>query len=193
MNLFILCCPQDSTWDAINALATAATFIVTIFLYVLGKDQLDKLNSTSQSDFYHRIKTDYFKDKTREIFMVADCQALTFVKATSGTNYYFQVDETKVKAIFPFIPKLPAYYSEYDINDYTLNHIEDVALFLEKGNLPFSDIEYGYGYFIKKIIGNEAIQEYIATVNSVSSFKELQQNKPYYYSGSLDLYWRLTK
>jgi hypothetical protein len=160
----------DFNWTAIATVISAAT---TIIIAIIAYNQLNEIQNTSKADFFHRLKSDFFTDATREIFMLFDYKLMNFMidEKNNKPYYYFEIDEEKLKqndSITKYKTNLKKHYSSHEIDDLLLGIFEDLGVYKSKGIIDDVYIEQGFEYYINHIGGNFQIQKYILTIRKNS-------------------------
>ena len=166
INFFkILLCSPNIDWTATGTMIIA---VGTFLLAFIARTQLGKTNKISKADFAHRYKSDFFSEKTRQLFMLFEYDLMVFKReSVSNTDHefpYFEVDRTQFDAnpIFSIaLAEIKYRYSAYEIDDLLLGHFEDLGLFCKKSLMDIEFIYEGFGYYIEEMHKNEQIQNYI--------------------------------
>ena len=156
-------------WNFVTAISTFGLFFLTSILLYIANRQLSasfKLSKDSKdianADFLLRLKNDFFTERTREIFSLFDNNLLIFHHLKVG------VVDNKDKNIKILIShNSPRKYSTYEIDDYLLNHFEDLGIYLEQGVFTQDCIYEGFNYYIKSIYENEEIKKYIKAMRNL--------------------------
>jgi hypothetical protein len=195
----VICCHNfDWTlfWSGSSAISSILTTLITIGLFWFAWIQLKKIKQTTEADFYYRIKSDFFTEKSKLLMALLEYNALIFIENIKiiddkENKYpYFKVDKTKIMAINPDmdLEVVPKMYSVNDIEDILLNQIEDLSILEEKGVLNFEEIVSGYSNYIVIIMENEGIRKYIQYAKNPRSDEISDEEN---YSGCEDLYTRI--
>src|ERR1035438_10509094 len=125
-------------WNFITALATSGICGLTIYIAYFARKQLEELEKTAKSDFYLRLKNDFFIKGTRDLFFLIDNKLLS---------------DNKIL------------YSDTEIQDLLLNPLEDIGLFYTNKSLSEKFIYEGFRYYIITVYENEQIKKYIDSLN----------------------------
>jgi len=156
----------DFNWTAIATVISAAT---TIIIAIIAYNQLSEIQNTSKADFFHRVKSDFFTDEIRKIFMLFDYDIMKFSidEKNNKRYYYFEIDEEKLKqndSITKYITDIKKHYMSHEIDDLLLGNFEDLGIYKSKGIIDDSYIEQGFEYYIDSIGRNHQIQKYILEI-----------------------------
>jgi|CZKP01.1.fsa_nt_gi hypothetical protein len=175
-------------WNFITALATSGICGLTIYIAYFARKQLEELEKTAKSDFYLRLKNDFFIKGTRDLFFLIDNKLLIYNRNAENDLDYFSLDETKLKE-FSILKELLSdnkiLYSDTEIQDLLLNPLEDIGLFYTNKSLSEKFIYEGFCYYIITVYENEQIKKYIDLLNK----RDPTDND--YYSKLKDMYDRM--
>lgn len=140
--------------------------IITVLLILVAWWQLGSMNRTSSADFLHKLKIDFFTDSTRTLIHLLDSDYLEFIALTQE-EAYFKVNTDNVKEsglpseIVDMLTARKA-YSVCEIDDYVLNHLEDLG-YMYKQKLLTRDMVYDqFSYFLEVAFDNSEIKKYVA-------------------------------
>lgn len=155
-------------WTAISAIGAIISALGTLFVVYLAYSQLNKFNNTTKADFAHRIKSDFFTKKTRNLFRLFDFGAIDFIpneiiKEDGKPGYYpyFEVNPKKLADKNSKLKCKKTTYQSDEIDDLLLGHFEDMGIFKYKGVLDDFYVKEEFEYYISKIGSNSAIRQYI--------------------------------
>lgn len=163
-------CNLNIDWTAVW---TSITAIATIGLVIVAYVQLNKFNITTASDFAHRFKNDFFVPETTEILMLLEYETLDFIKGEKldikewgKPDYcpYYRINRELLRKINPDIKLINEerkIYTLFEIENFVLNHFEDLAILRDKKILTDDDICSGFGAYIEIVMKNKNIQEHI--------------------------------
>ncbi|MGA2518651.1 MAG: hypothetical protein ABSG44_19175 [Thermodesulfobacteriota bacterium] len=140
----------------------------TLLLFFVAWEELGNISQTSSADFIHKLKQDFFTEKTRTLIHLIHRGYITFVEEyREGEKvYFFKVNEEKIKAsglpcdIVARLTKEKA-YSSYDVDDLLLGHFEDVGFLENKGLINIEMAEYQFGWYIITVFENPEIKAYL--------------------------------
>ena len=148
-------------WTSLSAIATFLLCAIAFF-------QLKQVNKTEIAKFNLDFQNGFFTTETRNLLILFDANALTFVnKKIDGNNedVYFQLDRDnikKYKSIKSIKPgDIKSIYSAYEIDDLLLGNFEEISLFYEQGLLDMKSIYAGFDWYIETVYKNKEIQKYI--------------------------------
>ncbi len=146
------------------------TAIFTLGLLIVAYIQLGKIVKTSSADFLHRFKNDFFNDKTRLLFLLAEYDCLKYIEPKKEGIPYFEIilnniqDEKSKKETERKIEKLingNNIIDIYEIDDLLLGHFEDMGILNKKKILGIEMIYEAFSSYIKICWENKQINEYI--------------------------------
>jgi len=156
--------------------------VVLLTAWIAWKE-LDEIKNTNSADFIHRLKNDFFKEKTRNLITLIDLDALKFVK--NDDNPYFEVVEEKLKNFPEDIRKQlteKKFYSSYEVDDLLLGHFEDVGLLEQKGVLDIEMVYEMFSWYVETIYENCEIQRYIKHLKRIQNGKDIYDKLDYIYN-----------
>ncbi len=167
-------------WTAISAIGAIISALGTLFVVYLAYSQLTKFNNTTKADFAHRIKSDFFTKKTRNLFRLFDYEVIDFIPneikneagETDGFFPYFEVNTEELMDINSKIKCKKTMYLSDEIDDLLLGHFEDIGIFRDKGVLDDFYVREEFEYYISKIGSNSAIRQYIEHIRRKEKEKE---------------------
>ncbi len=170
--------------------ATGTMFIAlgTFVLAGIAWTQLGKTNKISKADFAHRFKSDFFNERTRQLFLLFEYDLLLFKKervANARSEFmYFEVDREKIDSA-PFLRDAvkgeKKLYTCHEIDDLLLGHFEDLGLFCKKGLMEIEFIYEGFDFYIEEIHENEQIKKYIADTRKEEGGEDIYDNFDYIF------------
>lgn len=171
-------------WTAIGTIIIAVgTFIVAYIAWT----QLGKTNKISNADFIHRFKSDFFNEKTRQLFMLFDYDLIVFKTEPVSTGIeefaYFEVNQKQFDANPIFLRVLTEkkyLYSVYEIDDLLLGNFEDLGLFCKRGLMDIEFIYEGFGYYIEEIYENQQIKNYMCWIKKNRKAKGKEADEDIY-------------
>jgi hypothetical protein len=153
------------SWDC-NCFWAAITAIATIALVFVGCFQLQELNKTNREAFLQKLKNDFFTENERRLMFLIENGFLKFES--------IQINETESYHLF--VAKIPdnylpyltdaalrekKYYMTQEVDDFLLQHFEDLGLLYKKGILKKYEIEQTFGYYLETCWKSEEIQKYL--------------------------------
>ena len=157
-------------WTTIYDLFTFALLFFTFKSFQNLKKQIHSSERKTNADFTERFKNAFFTDKARELFFLIDNDLLIYemVNIENDFNIHiFKQDKIKVDAIRNKIPNFDKIistkeiYTSYELDDYLLQHFEDLGYYKEIGILSIEDIYNGFAYYIETCYENDSIKTYI--------------------------------
>lgn len=164
---FCISCTLD--WSAVTALATVGLLIATILLVFYGRGQLKALNETSKRNFLHQLKKDFFTDQAREILALLECELLTFslTKLNDESDRELAFFEVKTignetaRTVLKNISSGKTNISSYEMDDFLLQHLEDLGLLFKQEIVDIYNIDQLFGYYVVAAFENSEIKKYI--------------------------------
>ena len=144
--------------------AILGSLITIVFIFVAWH-QLDSIKETSAADFLHKLKIDFFTEDTRILIHLLDSDYLEFLRL-EGEEAYFRVKVEKIEKsglpneIRELLTKRKN-YSVWEIDDYVLNHLEDLGYLYKQGLLTREMIYDQFSYFVEAAFDNTEIGKYI--------------------------------
>jgi len=151
---------------------TFCLVVATLLLYMVARNQLSGISSTTKADFVKQFNLDFFVEPTRNLIMLIDFKALIYQEKqvmVNGTEFcyqYFIVDET-ISNQFIVSDSIRAslrdkpVYTSYEIDDLLLGRFEDIGLFVKRGFLNINDVVNHFSWYISLTWENNEIQKYI--------------------------------
>ena len=171
-------------WIKISSFLSAiAALIIVVFTYL----QIREFGNSTKADFTHRFKTDFFTEQSCTLMTLFDNDLLIFDTITNknGSNDfgYFRIDTTKTKELKIKFPSLfvKTNYSVYEIDNYLLNHFNDLGQFYKKGILDIDYIYNGFDYYVESIYENKQIKEFLKWVKTDESSKDTYDGIDFIY------------
>jgi hypothetical protein len=128
-----------------------ATAILTLALVLVAWKQLRDLARTSRSDFLYKLKRDFFTHEETELMFLVENDLLVF---NPNTPCFDTVEKNGIK------PTKDALTTNV-VDDVLLGPLEDVGLYWELKTLSLSEVYETFDYYIKSVVENKAIREYI--------------------------------
>ena len=169
-----------------SIVATSLTTVLILIAYW----QLSKLFNTSNADFIHKLKNDFFKEETRRLFHLIEhdyiffresmgdydkCKQIENIceqhKSGEAKEYFFEVNTEKIKhsglpsKIQEDLLSKPV-YSSFELDDLMLGHFEDVGLFEERGIIDIKMVYEEFSWYLKATFDNCQIQKYLDALGS---------------------------
>lgn len=132
--------------------STAVGALSTLILVIVGLFQLRSIRKTSNADFIHRLRDDFFTDKARYFIELIDKKLITF-SIKSNEPKFLKIDEINSEPYDEI--------SVYEIDDFILGPLEDVATYEYEGIIKLGMIYSIFSWYIEIVWKNESIQEYI--------------------------------
>jgi len=162
-------------WDC-NCIWGAITAIATLLVAVVGFYQLRALNNTNRATFLQNLKNDFFTDYERRLIFLLEDGFLLFRgispnEATTSFEFYYFISAIPENAKLYIEDQVLAtrqFYTTQEIDDYLLQHFEDLGLLYEKKIVSKYEIEQTFGYYLKLCWENEEIQKYIRYVQEAT-------------------------
>jgi hypothetical protein len=176
----------DIIWASTTALATIGLFVTTICLVFYGKQQLSALNKTNKEEFLHELKGDFFTSNGRELLVLIECNLLEFgltkLNAEEDELAFFEVtsiDDEKAKDTLKNILTGRTEFSSYEMDDFLLQHFEDLGLLYKKDIICITDVDQLFGYYVVLSFENCEIKKYIEWARQDD--KDIYSNFEYVY------------
>jgi hypothetical protein len=149
-------------------ISSAGTIIALLFAGI----QLNNSNSIRNADFAFRFKNDFFTEQTNNLIVLIDNDLIRFNVINDSVNKiefaYFDVDTIKIKTLTEkfkdtFVKKT---YPAYEIDNYLLNHLDDLGEYCKKGMIDIDYVNEGFGYYIECVYNNDQIKQYLHWLES---------------------------
>ncbi|MEO6844314.1 MAG: hypothetical protein ABI184_04015 [Ginsengibacter sp.] len=157
-------------WSTIYDLLTFALLFFAVRSFRNLRRQIRLTQRTTNADFAERFKKALFTNESRELFFLVDNDLLTYETINIETGFdihLFKQDKTKVDLIkskiqnFDKITSAKETYTSYELDDYLLQHFEDLGYYEEIGILSIEDIYNGFAYYIETCYENTSIKTYV--------------------------------
>ena len=129
-----------------------ATALLTLALAWVAWTQLRDLARTNRSDFLYRLKKDFFTEAETELVFLVENDLLLF--SPSNFPRFDTVEKNGVKPAKDMI-------TTNAVDDVLLGPLEDVGLYWELKALSFQEVYEIFDYYIRLVVENKAIREYI--------------------------------
>lgn len=167
-----------------NCFWTALTAIFTLFLVLVGYDQLEKFNETNKRVFLQNLKNDFFTDYERTLMFLIDNKYLIFntikldgneiYNTKNEISFFINTVDNRIDFIIDEIPLLKRkYFTSNEIDDFLLQHFEDIGILYENENLTKEDIVETFGYYLETCWGYKEIHTYINHVREVTKDNDI--------------------
>jgi hypothetical protein len=161
-----LCVSQENWWQVVSAVATMWA------VWVAWK-KLGDSSKTSHADFIRRFSDRFFEKPTRDLINLLDNKALSFQKEEPTSQEgectsYFAIDMEKVDKLKLADKKKEELkrrkvYSTYEMDDWLLGHLEDVAFFERSGLLDIKEVYHHFDWYVDMVWASPEVQKYIAS------------------------------
>lgn len=157
-------------WSTIYDLLTLALLFFTFRSFQTLRAQIRSTQRTTNADFAERFKKAFFTDEARQLFFLVDNDLLNYevLKIESAFEFHlFKLDKSKCESIKSKIPNFDKIvsaketYTSYELDDYLLQHFEDLGYYEENAILSLEDIYNGFAYYIETCYENTAIKTYV--------------------------------
>jgi hypothetical protein len=160
--------------------------LLTAILIWIAYYQLKSLFQTTNADFIHKLKNDFFKEETRKLFHLVEHDYILFregigdsdkCRHVSGICEQHKTDESEKEYFFEVncekiehsgLPKEiqqvlleKKFYSSYELDDFLLGHFEDIGLFETKGVIDIEMVYEEFSWYLKASFENCQIQKYM--------------------------------
>jgi hypothetical protein len=147
-------------WNLIWVFVTA---LATVLLAVVGWIQLSALAQTGKDTFLHDLKKDFFSPEERNLMFLMENKFIFFKKEPFGDKFpeiaLFKVEMPN--EIAKVTPVIKEYYTTQEVDDFILQHFEDLGLLFEKKRLNLYQIDQSFGYYVTTVYENPEIVKYI--------------------------------
>lgn len=153
-----------------------ATALLTLALAWVAWKQLRDLARTNRSDFLYKLKKDFFTEVETELIFLIENDLLIF---NAQTPSFDTVEKNGVK------PEKDAFTTN-TIDDVLLGPLEDVGLYWNLKALSFNEVYEIFDYYIRSVVENKAIGEYIDWVRKDPGNEDI-------YDHLLHIYEKLKK
>jgi hypothetical protein len=175
----------DTVFHGIVGAVLGAIF--TLILVFVAWAELGSISKTSSADFIHRLKEDFFTEKTRTLIHLIHRGYIKFVEEYKGGEriYFFNINEEKIKSsglpdeIIVRLTKEKV-YSTYEMDDLVLGHFEDVGFLEKKGLVDIEMVENQFSWYIGVVFENPEIQAYLKSQTEYIS-SDIYENFKYIY------------
>jgi hypothetical protein len=143
--------------------STIATLLLVAFTYL----QVSRYRNSMKADFAHKIKIDFFNDTQRTLMFLLNNDLLkfkVFANQDSSIYYsYFGLNKEKARNFqndsIKLLLNIKETYSSYEIEDFLLNHFEDLNLY-RKNKIIGPDYLYnGFAWYIESTFENDQIKK----------------------------------
>lgn len=153
------------SWDC-NCFWAAITAIATIALVIVGLWQLNKLNKTNRETFLQKLKNDFFSENERRLMFLIENEFLKFesIQINETEPYHFfiaKIPDNLLSYLADSTLREKKYYMTQELDDFLLQHFEDLGLLYEKHMLKKYEIEQTFGYYLETCWKSEEIQKYL--------------------------------
>jgi hypothetical protein len=158
--------------------------IATLLFASIALTQLEDIENTNSADFIHKLKNDFFEEKTRILLTLIDLKAIKFID--NGNTAYFEVIEDA-----PRLKDLPddikrnltekKFYTLHEIDDFLLGHFEDIGLFEQKRILDIEMVYEEFSWYIETAYENCEIKQYIEYSRKDDKDKDVYDKFEYIY------------
>lgn len=178
---------KNINWIEISTFfSTTATLLLVAFTYL----QVSRYRESMKADFAHKIKIDFFNDSERTLMFLFNNDLLKFTIFTdkdSSTSFsYFKLDKVNAKHFqndsIKLLPNIKESYSTYEVEDYLLNHFEDLNMYRKNGIIGPEYLYNGFAWYVESVFENKDIQKLLDWLNtgtglndSYIGFREIYQ------------------
>lgn len=195
---------------------TLLMVVATFLLLWVGKKQLGGIHKTAKVDFIKKFSNEFFSERTRDILMLFDYNALSLritdieygEDIPSKPFPYFLINEEVIKQLKINPEKLKELldkkmYSAFEIDDYLLGYFEDMGSFEKYGLLDIGHVYDYFDWYIENCWNNEEIKKYITQQrNEEKDGDDIYENFEYIFNkccsfeksknkNELKIWWRL--
>lgn len=135
----------------------------TIALAAIAWYQLHALSKTSEGEFIHKFKDDFFRKETRDLFALVENECVQFrlIHFRGKPTAHFQVVASSIPPSLRRLISRRA-FSSYEIDDLLLGHFEDLGLYEQRGIIDIEMVYELFDTYIEVTWENEEIQKYVA-------------------------------
>ena len=154
-------------------LGAISALVIVLLTYL----QLKEVNDATKAEFAHKFKTDFFTEQSCILITLFDYDLLKF-KIIPKKNLldefgYFVIDTSNIDALKKKFPKLlnRDFYTPYELDNFLLNHFDDLGQFYKGGVLNMEYIYSGFDYYVELIHENEQIKKYLGMGKKRRKFK----------------------
>ena len=150
----------------------------TLLLVYIGWRQLRKLNRTSKEEFIHKLKNDFFTKETRDLFTLIENKSLLLVDIPNVDDKIFkiQINNDLMEYLQDSINIKRKYYSTEEVDDYLLQHFEDIGLLYKNGIIKIEDVDQQFECYLKVVFENSQINNYIIWARKHSQDEDIYSN-----------------
>ena len=159
----LLCIQHNLDWT--NFLTPTIALIAAFIAF----NQLKKNNRSRKADFTHRLDSDFFSSRTRNLIILLEFKAIKFCISSSKGDQddpFFEVNKE-------LISRLPSRYDEvkkycettdyeistFEMDDYLLGQFEKIGLYLKKKIIDLECVYEIFDYYLQLTNGNNEIQD----------------------------------
>jgi hypothetical protein len=170
----MLCCIHwDLVWAAVAAIGAIGAAIATLWLVIVGLRQIGDLNTAGSETFLQNLKKDFFTEEARYILALAENELLEFhigvidpAKNPKKEFGFFEIKSSPSQQLEKMLRDLSfkegTLISTYEMDDYLLQHLEDIGFLYKKKRVDIYNIDQLFGYYIESVFESAEIQKYIA-------------------------------
>lgn len=174
----------ESSWAAATAIATIALCAVAYYQLNESNKAARDQNKIAAETFLHNLKTDFFTPDARKLISLIEMDALKFRIVQKDSSKSEQRDLLLFEKVVPsqFKPYVDSifpgrsYFLSNEIDDFLLNHFEDLGILYNKHLITKTDIYDDFSYYIAVCHENTAIEKYIATLREDNRDNDIYKN-----------------
>jgi hypothetical protein len=160
-------------WTAIAAIGAAGAFLTSIVLTILGLRQLGDIWVTGSETFLQNLKKDFFTKEARYILALMENKLLVFKTEIpppgndpEGEFAYFEIKSTPSQQLQIILKDLNFkdgnLISSYEVDDFLLQHLEDIGFLYKKKLITIKNVDQLFGYYIESVFESSEIKKYVA-------------------------------
>lgn len=143
-------------WDMITALATV---LIVLVAYI----QLSEANKTSKASFIRQFSNGFFSENTRDIMLLLEMSALIY-EEENNLSFKIKVEDLDNMGISKVKKEeltRRERYSAYEIDDWLLGPIEEIASFEKNGLISLPEVYDQFDWYVDVACKSPAILDYI--------------------------------
>jgi hypothetical protein len=165
----------------IKSILTIIPIVITVGGLIIAINQLNENKKIAKANFAREFKNDFFTPQARELIMLFEYDLLKFevlknIKRPKHDIGYFIIDSVKLKGynkdtISRFFSSSKK-FSEFEIVDNLLLHLDDLGYYLRKNLIDIDYIFNCFDYDITLVWENRELQKYLTWIDSDNETKD---------------------
>jgi hypothetical protein len=158
------------------------TAIATLSLVFLAAAPLWDLAKTRRTELARRLREEFWTPRMKAIMFLIDHNLIEYQPGAPSFFSFARVTMDPAQSLIAQTLGDTVVLSSFEIDDYLLNPLEEVALLAFAKSITFDDVYAFFGNFIKSTVENEEIQKHIHNIRtnyrSPNAWSDIEQIVP---------------